>query len=517
MITLSFEHDVGIDQILPPAKQQRADLLWDNGVHTASALSSQLDTAYPFNSQVADDFILATTQAITEVAFDGSFWGGSAINPIDLNVIFYADDGSGNQPTGAGMDDPTSTALFVELHTAIMGTDNGDGTFNYHIVLNAPFTAEANTKYWFVSQWVGNFPPQWGCDVSLSQQLHSAMQGFPLIGYPYWGDPGYGDVAFQLFGGTPPPQGTYPPGTYSLSAIVKNFGVTFTESNIPVEARITFLGNNTVIYDQTGVFAGPLGPGNSGTISFPDFTLQDYTAWEGKYKIEVWTALPGDDKPSNDKKSLTITMAIPDVLPPITDHAMTGTMGQNGWYVSNVVITLTATDPFPPINDPLPPSGVNHTYYKLTTGGTYAEYTAPVTVTADGIYDLYYYSVDKAGNIETAKGPFNFKIDKTAPTFINVSATKSGAKWVLSATMSDPASGVARVEFYVDDQLAGNGTTTDQITWTFDYTGKGKMGQAIAYDNAGNSAMSSQFASLSLSLGESLSDMLSLQQNLQLK
>jgi hypothetical protein len=524
MITLSFEHDVGIDSILAPAKEQAKDLIWDNGPHIASALSSQFAASYPFNSQVADDFQFDKTMDVQQVAFDGAFWNGASVNPIDLNVIFYADDGSGNQPTGAGMDDPTSTALQVELHTGVMGTDNGDGTFNYNIVLNAPFVANAGVKYWYVSQWVGDFPPQWGTCPSSTQQLHVCDQGFPVLGTPYWTPmTAYGDVAFQLMGAEHHGGGgLYVPGTYSLKAIVKNFGVTFTESNIPVEAKITHTDNNTVIYDQTGVFAGPIGPGASGTITFPEFTLANYTAWEGKYKIEVWTSMPGDDHPSNDKKSITIEMAIPDVLPPITTQTMTGTMGLNGWYVSNVVITLTATDPFPPMKyDPKPPSGVNYTMYKLHTGDTYTVYTAPVTVSTDGQYQLYYYSVDKAGNVEVANGPVNFKVDKTAPVFNSFNATAENAqktKWLIVADLSDPASGVNHVEFYVDDQLVG---TVNATPWEFHYQGKGKMAQAIAYDNAGNSAMSLQIQDLSLILSsqsvQSLNGMLSVQQNLQLK
>jgi hypothetical protein len=61
-----------------------------------SLYSSQLDTAYPFNSQVADDFQFGSGQTITEIIFWGGFWNGDPINPIDLNVIFYADDGTGN-------------------------------------------------------------------------------------------------------------------------------------------------------------------------------------------------------------------------------------------------------------------------------------------------------------------------------------------------------------------------------------------------------------------------------------
>jgi hypothetical protein len=183
----------------PNGHQTSRDVIWDNGAYTTNALSSQLDQAYPFNSQVADDFKFTTQQTISEVIFIGLFWGGSPINPIDLNVIFYADDGTGNMPTGAGMQDPTPTALQVELHTGV-GVDNYDGTFTYDIILDTPFVANANTKYWIVAQWVGNFPPQWGMCVSVSQQLHNCMQGFPLLGYNYWTDPGYGDVSFQLIG-----------------------------------------------------------------------------------------------------------------------------------------------------------------------------------------------------------------------------------------------------------------------------------------------------------------------------
>ncbi|MFH1013336.1 MAG: hypothetical protein V1769_02365 [Thermoplasmatota archaeon] len=179
------------------------DVIWDNGFYTTNALSSQLDLVYPFNSQVADDFELGSGQTVTEIIFWGLFWGGTPINPIDLNVIFYADDGSGNQPTGAGMADPTPTALLVDFHSAVLGVDNGDGSFTYDIVLNTPFTAAAGMKYWVVTQWVGAFPPQWGCCVSDMQQLHACMQGFPLLAVPYWTDPGYGDVAFQLIGGAP--------------------------------------------------------------------------------------------------------------------------------------------------------------------------------------------------------------------------------------------------------------------------------------------------------------------------
>ncbi|MCX6661565.1 MAG: hypothetical protein NTY91_03345 [Euryarchaeota archaeon] len=74
-----------------------------------------------------------------------------------------------------------------------------------------------------------------------------------------------------------------------------------------------------------------------------------------------------------------------DDTPPVTTCTITGT--------NPVTITLTATD-----DD----SGVNHTYYKIDAG-SYATYTAPVVFSEVGDHIVYFYSVDKAGNVETEK------------------------------------------------------------------------------------------------------------------
>jgi hypothetical protein len=84
--------------------------------------------------------------------------------------------------------------------------------------------------------------------------------------------------------------------------------------------------------------------------------------------------------------------------PPLPD-------GNEGWYVSNVEVTLTATDD----------REVAATYYSID-GGSWLEYTAPITVSADGEHTVSYYSVDGVGNTEDAKFCASFKIDKTAPS-----------------------------------------------------------------------------------------------------
>ncbi len=178
-------------------------IAWDNGGidGTQVGLSSQLDIAYPFNSQVADDFRFNITIGIHGVHWWGVFYNSpqEGPNPTDFNIIFYAD--AGGMPTGAGMDDPTSTALAVYFMPQVTGIPTG-GTaeYEYEVVFPTEFVASSQTTYWIAIQWVGEFPPQWGWDTNGNnpEQLSSAMQGFPVAGYPYWLDAGYGDMAFYL-------------------------------------------------------------------------------------------------------------------------------------------------------------------------------------------------------------------------------------------------------------------------------------------------------------------------------
>ena len=61
-------------------------------------------------------------------------------------------------------------------------------------------------------------------------------------------------------------------------------------------------------------------------------------------------------------------------------------------------------------------------------------------------------------------------------------------KWLCEADVDDATSGIVLVEFYVDDALVGNATATP---YEFLYEGKAtNSSQAIAYDAAGNSALS---------------------------
>ncbi|MGF3585127.1 MAG: hypothetical protein ACQXXD_05360, partial [Thermoplasmatota archaeon] len=134
-----------------------------------------------------------------------------------------------------------------------------------------------------------------------------------------------------------------------------------------------------------------------------------------------------------------------------------GPLGLNGWYIGNVKIELSATDG-------QHGSGVNHTYFRIDDG-VVQEYNKdngikiPLDATGDpntmyGEWDVYYWSVDKAGNVEPPQGPQHIKLDK-APPYCEIwdppdraNVPGQGGFWV-QATATDVGSGVAYVEFDV--------------------------------------------------------------------
>jgi parallel beta-helix repeat protein len=164
-----------------------------------------------------------------------------------------------------------------------------------------------------------------------------------------------------------------------------------------------------------------------------------------------------------------------DTIPPETIHNFDGIIGDNYWYMSDVIVKLFAEDDS---------AGIDYTMYKLDDT-EWQEYTASFLVTEDGEHTLYYYSVDKVGNREVNKS-VTLKIDQTPP-IINLTVTKTGlSKWLLTANVSDETSGIAKVEFYLDNGYIGEAT---EAPYEYECTSKGTA-QAIVYDNAGNSKQS---------------------------
>jgi hypothetical protein len=121
--------------------------------------------------------------------------------------------------------------------------------------------------------------------------------------------------------------------------------------------------------------------------------------------------------------------------------------GLNSWYVSNVNVTLNATDE----------NGVKITYYRIN-GGPWRIYHSSFVLSEDGDDILIeFYSVDNAGYTEEVKNA-TVDIDQTKPEIDIYYDIIGGNRWqgwdvILSVTAADLMSGMDRVEFYYNDEL----------------------------------------------------------------
>lgn len=149
-----------------------------------------------------------------------------------------------------------------------------------------------------------------------------------------------------------------------------------------------------------------------------------------------------------------IYVGIDDDPPQTMISETIGTLGENGWYISNVKIFLNVTDG-------LYGSGVNHTYFRIDDEDP-QEYDDAIGIKLppddpnelNGTWDVYYWSTDKAGNEEDPQGPANIKIDKAPPHCEiwdppdRANVPLEGDFWI-QATATDEGSGIHYVSFDV--------------------------------------------------------------------
>jgi len=161
-----------------------------------------------------------------------------------------------------------------------------------------------------------------------------------------------------------------------------------------------------------------------------------------------------------------------DTSPPTTAISLSGTLGNNGWYVSDVQVALSAADEEGG-------SGVAKTEYSFN-GSDWTTYTDPFPVSAEGTTTVYYRSTDNAGNVEPTKTEA-IKIDKTPP----------------QVTINVPAN----TEYLLNQAVTADWSAADSLSGLASAVGTAPSGQAIetatvgmktfsvaATDNAGNQA-----------------------------
>jgi hypothetical protein len=153
-----------------------------------------------------------------------------------------------------------------------------------------------------------------------------------------------------------------------------------------------------------------------------------------------------------------------DVTSPITTAVVTGKPGTNGWYVSDVQMTLTATD-----NDC--GSGVQAIYYSIDGAETIVEgSSASPSIIGDGTHTVTWFAVDNAGNAE-APQEMKINIDTTPPSIPAITANPS-ILWppnrkmtdvLIGGYISEAVSGIASAKIIVTDEYGTYNMTVPGI------------------------------------------------------
>ena len=172
----------------------------------------------------------------------------------------------------------------------------------------------------------------------------------------------------------------------------------------------------------------------------------------------------------------------------LTKASLSGTSGTNGWYRSNVSVSLTVTN-----------AGywVKATFYRISTTGSWSNYANSFILSSEGNSTIQFYSKDSAGFNESVR-EINIGIDSVAPmlTLTNSSSTISVNKTTLSWTGSDATSGIDHYEVKVGSAAfvsVGN-VLSYQVTGLTDGTNTVIV---KAVDKAGNSVNKTIYLTLS--------------------
>ncbi|WP_129688260.1 family 20 glycosylhydrolase [Gottfriedia acidiceleris] len=172
-----------------------------------------------------------------------------------------------------------------------------------------------------------------------------------------------------------------------------------------------------------------------------------------------------------------------DNTAPVTTAIVNGS-GANGWYHSNVSVTLNSNDNL---------SGSERTEYRINGSGDWIPYMKPVNFDQEGVYTLEFRSIDKVGNKEETNKQ-TIKIDKTMAHFnltVNGQPINDGASFddylPLSFNASDDLSGIASAKIQIAGEVYSIDTKSQQ---NIDIDMAGKPGSFTALvilgDVAGN-------------------------------
>jgi len=179
-------------------------------------------------------------------------------------------------------------------------------------------------------------------------------------------------------------------------------------------------------------------------------------------------------------EDLNLVFVKADAVVPSAYASLAGTGGENGWYISAVTVTLSASDQA---------SGVAGLECRVD-GSAWKPYDEAIVISQDGVHTFMFRAVDVAGN--EAIATITFAIDTTAPMLSGASPLQGAivttssieARW----SGSDATSGIDHYEIQLD---GGPWVSTGYATaYTLEGLADGEHVITIrAIDRAGNTQM----------------------------
>ena len=168
-----------------------------------------------------------------------------------------------------------------------------------------------------------------------------------------------------------------------------------------------------------------------------------------------------------------------DDNPPVSTHSLAGTLGCNEWYVSDVVVTISAIDDI---------SAIDYIRYRVDSGSWYVVYSSSTsfTISTDDSHTVEYYAADEAGNVESPSNTATIKIDQTDPVSTHDLSGSYCNGWynsnvTITLSATDATSGVDYIRYRLD----GGSWTTYSSPFTVSTEGERTL-EYYAVDEACN-------------------------------
>jgi len=467
---------VGIEVAAP--MERGIKMLWDNGDTDGSNGYSLLGNP---QRRLLDDFELTQSAKISQ-----SQCFMVAGSPTDFEVRFRVDDNK----------KPSTTIYATSKDIKTTSKTTGRTWFGYpeYRVTYDFQPIKLSKGIWWAEFWTsassGNMfmmvrSKLWREECWINYADYGFMKGSSIFGVK-------ADLSFQLWGQAGA-EVYVAPGDQDIDALGLNVG-TFPERDMTSYATIyefyTDCENGTLVYEDMIEDIDILTP-LTGTklLEFTNYNFQV----EGLYRLDL-EIVDDSDELSYENNRVEYNIGC-DATPPATTHVLNPPApdGLNGWYISDVEITLTAADPS--IGCDSDGSGVQEIKYQVDGGAvqTLPGDTGVFTVTTDStMHTIKYWSIDNVGNTESQK-TIQFKQDQTPPE-IDFTYEWSGDKkpftFTFNATATDATSLMQRVDIYLNGELeetiVGPGP---YYVWVIEYVPLPKaIFRAIAYDFAGLNA-----------------------------